>query len=510
MENKKMKINLFISNLCLCFLLLLWSARGNLINSLSDSNGDSIVSDEGRNQPLYNNNGAFAIKNGKLMVLASSGTDLWSTELQFPSDNMTMELMASGNLVIKQSGVKGIIMWQSFHNPTDTFLPGINMADDWKLTSWKASDDPSSGISRFSKIQETLSTISVASLKANNYTVNFQSQELDYNYTRVVMNSTGRIQYHARNRGNGKWNVIWSEPKNICGAVSTCGTFASCRSDTEHTCRCLLGFEPKLKEEWDSGDFSNGCQRKSEICIKEEVEARDFLTINMKVRKTFNIVKINGAEECQIKCLESCIFLSDNEEPLEFSNLIFPVWMFPSEFTQLDFCKTCGSNIVPYPLSLSTESDCGNPLYRNFSCNFSTGQIIFQTADVYYNVTNINPQLKTFTIATNGSICRGNDTNAIQKLLKLEHSSTFKVSSNCNSEFNEIDIQWEKPFEPICSSLRDCTNWPNSHYATHQQMEQRDVCVILLLNELVPAAKFFQVKIETCLSENIESLFITN
>lgn len=149
MENKKMKINLFISNLCLCFLLLLWSARGNLINLLSDSHGDSIVSDEGRfelgffsphgssdsrryvgiwyhdtkpevvvwvanrNQPLYNNNGAFAIKNGKLMVLASNGTDLWSTKLQFPSDNMTMELMASGNLVIKQSGVKGIIMWQS-------------------------------------------------------------------------------------------------------------------------------------------------------------------------------------------------------------------------------------------------------------------------------------------------------------------------------------------------------------------------------------------------------------
>lgn len=377
MENKKMKINLFISNLCLCFLLLLWSARGNLINLLSDSHGDSIVSDEGRfelgffsphgssdsrryvgiwyhdtkpevvvwvanrNQPLYNNNGAFAIKNGKLMVLASNGTDLWSTKLQFPSDNMTMELMASGNLVIKQSGVKGIIMWQSFHNPTDTFLPGMNIVDDWKLTSWKASDDPSSGNFKFLKdtggryiierlsaqywvskefwqnystdtngkideVIDLLSTISVASLKANNFTVNFQNQELDYNYTRMVMSSTGRIQYLARNRANRKWNVIWSEPENICGAVSTCGTFATCRSDTKHTCRCLPGFEPKLKEEWDSGDYSNGCQRKSEICIKEEVEARDFLTINMKVRKTSNIVKINGVEECQIKCLESC------------------------------------------------------------------------------------------------------------------------------------------------------------------------------------------------------------
>lgn len=62
-----------------------------------------------------------------------------------------MELMDSGNLVLKELGVNGTTLWQSFQNPTDTFLPGMNMTDDLKLTSWKASDDPSPGSFRFLK-----------------------------------------------------------------------------------------------------------------------------------------------------------------------------------------------------------------------------------------------------------------------------------------------------------------------------------------------------------------------
>ena len=363
-----------IFKLCILFLLLLPSSADNF-NILRDSNEDSQVSDGGRfelgfftpegaseatryvgiwfhnskprivvwvanrDQPLSDKNGVFAIKDGNLEVLASNGTSLWSTALEKPP-NSTMELMASGNLVLKELGVNGTTLWQSFQNPTDTFLPGMNMTDDLKLTSWKASDDPSPGNFTFLKdikgrfvieksgsqywvgkelwqnfstetdgniaeAMDLLSKISVSDLKATNYTVRFQNQDLDYNYTRAVMDFSGKVQFLARNRTTGEWDVIWSEPRNKCNVVSACGTFASCRSDTKHTCRCLPGFEPTSKDEWGSGDYSHGCKRKSEICIKEVVETREFLKLNMKVKRSSNIVKVNIGE-CLRKCLESC------------------------------------------------------------------------------------------------------------------------------------------------------------------------------------------------------------
>ena len=36
-------------------------------------------------------------------------------------------------------------LWESFENPTDTFLPGMLLRGDMNLTSWRDRDDPGSG-----------------------------------------------------------------------------------------------------------------------------------------------------------------------------------------------------------------------------------------------------------------------------------------------------------------------------------------------------------------------------
>ncbi|OWM90973.1 hypothetical protein CDL15_Pgr023306 [Punica granatum] len=55
--------------------------------------------------------------------------------------------MDSGNLVLSETFENGRVevLWQSFSFPTDTFLPGMVMGEEFKLTSWKAPDDPSPG-----------------------------------------------------------------------------------------------------------------------------------------------------------------------------------------------------------------------------------------------------------------------------------------------------------------------------------------------------------------------------
>ena len=55
---------------------------------------------------------------------------------------MIMNLSDDGNLVLYN---KKTSLWESFKNPTDTFLLGMSMSEDMSLTSWRDRDDPRSG-----------------------------------------------------------------------------------------------------------------------------------------------------------------------------------------------------------------------------------------------------------------------------------------------------------------------------------------------------------------------------
>ncbi|KAJ6885043.1 hypothetical protein NC652_031906 [Populus alba x Populus x berolinensis] len=61
-------------------------------------------------------------------------------------------------------------------------------------------------------------------------------------------------------------------------------------------------------------------------------------------------------------------------------------------------CGTCGTNMIPYPLS--TGPKCGDPAYLNFYCNLSSGQLNFKARGDTYRVTKINPGTHTFVIQT--------------------------------------------------------------------------------------------------------------
>ncbi|KAK1441313.1 hypothetical protein QVD17_07160 [Tagetes erecta] len=55
-----------------------------------------------------------------------------------------LTLHDTGNAVLTDI-ISGSKMWESFNNPTDTFLPGMKMDFNLNLTSWKNVDDPSPG-----------------------------------------------------------------------------------------------------------------------------------------------------------------------------------------------------------------------------------------------------------------------------------------------------------------------------------------------------------------------------
>ncbi len=134
-------------------------------------------------------------------------------------------------------------------------------------------------------------------------------------------------------------------------------------------------------------------------------------------------------------------------------------------------CETCGTNMIPYPLS--TGPKCGDLTYFNFHCNITTGQVSFEAPGGTYRVTNIYPEKRKFVIKiTDANDCK--DRNLQDKILQLNQSSPFKVISWCNfgpANFSsdlsfkgedEVEIGWDQPKEPSCSSHTDCKDWPNS------------------------------------------------
>lgn len=125
-------------------------------------------------------------------------------------------------------------------------------------------------------------------------------------------------------------------------------------------------------------------------------------------------------------------------------------------------------------------------MYFSFHCNISTGELDFETPGGTYQVISINPEAQKFLIHRKNVLnC---DQSSRDKFLPLNKSFPFHLTSNCYADPSifssnapmkhgvEIELSWEQPLEPICSSLLDCKEWPNSTCNTSSDGKKRCLC----------------------------------
>ncbi|CAK7349998.1 unnamed protein product, partial [Dovyalis caffra] len=319
----------------------------------------------------------------------------------------------------------------------------------------------------------------------------------DYTNTRIRLDMEGKLQYWTFDTN---WSLLWWEPRDKCSVLNACGNFGSCNPYNKLACKCLPGFEPKSPENWKNGDFSGGCIRSSAVCGKNDT----FLSLKMmRVGRSETRPVVEDENKCREECLNNCRCqaysyiegepnrrrdrqpsnnvcwiwiddLKDLQEEYSYGGLDLFVRVTLSDIeSKAKSCEPCGTNVIPYPLS--TGSDCGDPMYFNFYCDNSTGEISFKTHNDTYSVTTINPDTRTFFIqVTDVGNCNSSTRGEIQK---FNLSFPFKVNTvnpwcdapagNTSSDVPsqgifEIDIGWEPPPEPICTSSADCEDWPNS------------------------------------------------
>lgn len=280
--------------------------------------------------------GVFQIADdGNLVVVNTSGNNkpYWSSTSNSNSSpkNRTVKLMDSGNLVLQDDDEHNRTkLWESFENPTDTFLPGMNMYNNLKLSSWRNENDPGSGNfsfemendnNRFIILNRTQiyweseeykalnfkskfdSTYDV-SAEVFNLLSNFSSLILSkpfptkhYDNTRLFLNSKGVILW-VDNLKQGELSVMWRQPKTNCSIYNICGNFTSC-NDNDRMCNCLPGFYND-----DMGD-KVGCKRRNSASCNG-TDDMTFLNLTMvKVGSPNKKFALNETD-CKSLCLQMC------------------------------------------------------------------------------------------------------------------------------------------------------------------------------------------------------------
>ncbi|XP_076947078.1 G-type lectin S-receptor-like serine/threonine-protein kinase At4g03230 [Bidens hawaiensis] len=263
------------------------------------------------------------------------------------STDKTLRLLDSGNAILVEI-VTGITVWQSFHYPTDTFLPGMKLDSLLYLTSWTNETDPSPGSFVFQRAEDTnqyviwnsaktryqwksgsgstksfdverlfidayylLSNTTKPPNKTNYCNTKQHKPEINYcnytanyfvskNYPRLLMNHTGNIQYYSWTEHAKQWVLNWQVPEDECSIYRVCGKFSVCNISDTFNCSCLFGFEPISPL-----DMSAGCKRTYPLCAGNDEYFFNMSMINIE-NPNLPVVYFKNELDCKKRCLENC------------------------------------------------------------------------------------------------------------------------------------------------------------------------------------------------------------
>ncbi|GMI72776.1 hypothetical protein like AT4G21390 [Hibiscus trionum] len=268
-----------------------------------------------RNMPISGRNGVLRIEaDGKLVIHDGNNSLVWASNVPGSSNDSTAaKLLNNGNFVLTRNdsiGDTSRALWQSFDEPTDTFLPGMRVPLSSKrgeyqpYRSWKTPDDPSSGnyslgvdpnggqqivIWDLNKRRRRWRSghwnqqffTGVPFMRNNASTLGgFHISQPDENGTMYITYTAstpdiyrfqigweGREQQSRWNPSKKEWDYLQSEPDpdNECELYNFCGNYSTCDRLDRRRCICLEGFRPKSQAQWDARNWSGGCVRKIDL-----------------------------------------------------------------------------------------------------------------------------------------------------------------------------------------------------------------------------------------------------
>ncbi|CAD6223546.1 unnamed protein product [Miscanthus lutarioriparius] len=296
---------------------------------------------------------------GELRVLdgtTANGTAaaplLWSSNTSSraaPRGGYSAVLQDTGSLEVRSED--DAVLWDSFSHPTDTILSGMRITlqtpgrgpkERMLFTSWASETDPSPG--RYALGLDPNNSAQAYMWKDGNVTywrsgqwngVNFigipwrplymsgftpaNDPVLGKYYTYTATNTSlqrfvvlpnGTDICYMVKKSSQEWETVWYQPSNECEYYATCGPNSLCTAlqDGKAKCTCLKGFHPKLQEQWDAGNWSQGCIRSPPLGCEANQSGDGFLSMGNIKWPDFSYWVSTVADEtgCRSVCLNNC------------------------------------------------------------------------------------------------------------------------------------------------------------------------------------------------------------
>ncbi|KAD4981827.1 hypothetical protein E3N88_18498 [Mikania micrantha] len=301
-----------------------------------------------RDEPLPDSSGVLTVtKDGEINVQDKDQKVYFNTTTTTGgASSKALKLLDSGNAVLIDT-VSGSKIWESFLNPTDTFLPGMKMVSNLELRSWKNVSDPSQGSftfkqedtqyvivnndkSRphwksgsgsmmkfdpdplFSRAYDLLTSNTQGLNETNQCELNKSRRYINFScidapaksffhgsYSRLLLNSTGYLNFFSWSQDNEQWDLSGQVPTNECGIYGECGKFSLCSITSSPKCSCLSGFEPISQ-----GDINDGCKRTHDIsCTDDEFQYVSMVKVE---NPSDSFLDIKSESDCRNRCQDNC------------------------------------------------------------------------------------------------------------------------------------------------------------------------------------------------------------
>lgn len=122
------------------------------------------------------------------------------------------------------------------------------------------------------------------------------------------MRSDGIMEPLIWDEHRAEWNVALTQPSDECGKYNKCGNFGICSMRDSPICSCLEGFAPNSIDQWNRGNWSGGCHRRTPLQCDANGNVSDgFLEVKrVKLPDYANSVLANTGDHCETECARNC------------------------------------------------------------------------------------------------------------------------------------------------------------------------------------------------------------
>ncbi|WOL15090.1 hypothetical protein Cni_G23871 [Canna indica] len=293
-----------------------------------------------RDNPLSDTSGLLTFNKYGDLILLDGMKSSFKVAINFGTHNASVNILDSGNLILRSLANSSMIVWQSFDDPTDTFLPGMKLGligqQNRLLTSWKSYDDPARGDFSFGlnptgeqqvfiwkrgMIFSTCRALNGEIFNTSDSNTEFKfAHEQDGEYfsysvkedsavVRFIMSTSSQLQQLRWLESEETWTILFREPPLSCSEHNLCGAFGVCNELRPSICECLPGFQPAAPQDWFNGRRDGRCFRNNSLQCESGEKPDRFLKvphINYSNADDADKLDASSAEECESACSRNC------------------------------------------------------------------------------------------------------------------------------------------------------------------------------------------------------------